>query len=253
MLLNLLILLVGEPGWVRTTDPLIKSPGISVDFQFGLTDLDPIDAHGNLRVSEESVKLLDPLAPAHACPADGILEWHGEISATFHDTFTRDADCIKAVMLDSGGGSLAYAWPVAEQVRARDISVYVSRRCESACTAIFHAARRKYTLPTARFLYHAPAIAPEDLDDFRARCGGLVKDPGCPGRRAALLADSMAAYHTWLMKLEEIGASAALIQAIRDVRASEPWWRRGNFTGKGDLVLSGAELVKLDAAVQIIR
>ncbi len=79
---------------------------------------------------------------------------------------------VHVLHIDSGGGRFVEAERMADLVRARRLSTYVSGTCASACTLVFPAGRERWLGSKAELGFHAPDFG---VFDTRLQAQGLAQ------------------------------------------------------------------------------
>ncbi len=97
-------------------------------------------------------------APVWQVRVDGtVLSITGDFAAGIADAATKAIERnrgLRTVELDSPGGFVEEATPIANAVRAHHLATEVSRECSSACTFVFVAGRERLLLPPGRLGFH---------------------------------------------------------------------------------------------------
>ncbi len=79
---------------------------------------------------------------------------------------------VHVLHIDSGGGRFVEAERMADLIRARRLSTYVSGTCASACTLVFPAGRERWLGSKAQLGFHAPDFG---VFDTRLQAQGLAQ------------------------------------------------------------------------------
>ena len=88
-----------------------------------------------------------------------MLDFSGGISfgtAKEFETMLKAMDNVRTVRLNSNGGRIAEAQKIADLIRARGLSTYVTQQCASACTIMFLGGKQRHLHATARLGFHQP-------------------------------------------------------------------------------------------------
>lgn len=88
-----------------------------------------------------------------------MLDFSGGISfgtAKEFETMLKAMDNVRTVRLNSNGGRIAEAQKIADLIRARGLSTYVTHQCASACTIMFLGGKQRHLHVTARLGFHQP-------------------------------------------------------------------------------------------------
>jgi hypothetical protein len=116
---------------------------------------------------------------------------------------------IEVLHLTSIGGRFTEAQKMYALVRARGIATYVPTSCESACTLVFAAGRKRWIAPDASIGFHGPTFgafdelaAQEGLREWRAALVDAGYEPAFVDRGIAIPAEEM-----WYPTHEELRAA----------------------------------------------
>lgn len=88
-----------------------------------------------------------------------MLDFSGSITfgtARELEMMLKAMDGVTTVRLNSGGGRVAEAQKMSDLIRARGLSTYVTRECESACTIVFLGGKQRFLYATAKLGFHQP-------------------------------------------------------------------------------------------------
>lgn len=89
---------------------------------------------------------------------------------------------IRAIELDSPGGSAMEGFALAELVRDRHLDAYVSASCASACVLVFAGGQERLAAPSARFGLHRSGVAwrtgDSGISDTDQQDGRVVRGTG---------------------------------------------------------------------------
>jgi len=99
-----------------------------------------------------------------------MLDFSGGIAfgtAKEFETMLKAMDNVRTVRLNSNGGRIAEAQKIADLIRARGLSTYVTQQCASACTIMFLGGKQRYLHTTARLGFHQPYFRGMTANDQR--------------------------------------------------------------------------------------
>jgi hypothetical protein len=99
-----------------------------------------------------------------------MLDFSGGISfgtAKEFEIMLKAMDDVRTVRLNSNGGRIAEAQKVADLIRARGLSTYVTQQCASACTIMFLGGKQRQLHATARLGFHQPYFRGMTANDQR--------------------------------------------------------------------------------------
>ncbi|CAN7280694.1 ATP-dependent Clp protease proteolytic subunit [Bradyrhizobium sp. LjRoot220] len=88
-----------------------------------------------------------------------MLDFSGGISfgtAKEFETMLKAMDNVRTVRLNSNGGRIAEAQKIADLIKARGLSTYVTQQCASACTIMFLGGKQRHLHASARLGFHQP-------------------------------------------------------------------------------------------------
>jgi hypothetical protein len=90
------------------------------------------------------------------------MEFSGGISSGLSEEFSKFIEAapqLEVVHLESIGGRIAESKAIAELIRQRGLSTYVSSHCESACTYMLLGGAKRWAAASAKIGFHSPSFA----------------------------------------------------------------------------------------------
>jgi hypothetical protein len=90
------------------------------------------------------------------------MEFSGGISSGLSEEFSKFIEAapqLEVVHLESFGGRIAESKAIAELIRQRGLSTYVSSHCESACTYMLLGGAKRWAAASAKIGFHSPSFA----------------------------------------------------------------------------------------------
>ncbi len=109
-------------------------------------------------------------------------------------------DNVRTIRLNSDGGRVAEAQKMAELIRARGLSTFVTGHCVSACTIAFLGGKQRYLLSTAKLGFHQPYFP------------GMTAD----AKRSAIVREQI--------RLQYFGLSRAFAERANRASPSDMWY-----------------------------
>lgn len=100
-----------------------------------------------------------------------MLDFSGSIgfgTARELEMMLKAMDGVTTVRLNSSGGRVAEAQKMSDLIRARGLSTYVTRECQSACTIVFLGGKQRFLYTTAKLGFHQPWARGMTESDRRA-------------------------------------------------------------------------------------
>jgi hypothetical protein len=143
------------------------------------------------------------------------MEFAGGISSGLNEEFKKFIEAapqLRVVHLESSGGRIAEAKAIAELIRQRGLSTYVSSHCESACTYILMAGDKRWAATNAKIGFHPPSFAglsQSDLKDLTSDELGYFVRNGI-GRQFAEKALATSSDKMWYPSTDEMLAAHIL-------------------------------------------
>ncbi len=191
-----------------------------------------------------------------ASAASEVLIIKGPISQK-HETAVRvNKETLKYLILDTKGGDMQFAYNIMTIISYYNVTTIIppGKSCESACTVIFQAGKRRYAGKKSTLVYHPAHFGRKFMKDFLR---------GCPTPRHAscrlvynqmkkdLLKETLKMFNA----LQHFGLSKAVfIQLARtpDLTGNS-WLLNGNLIKKPDLTYTAEEAEVYNAVTDIVE
>lgn len=134
---------------------------------------------GNFVVGEDIGEPASIYADGSSLYFDGMIRV-GD-TGRFQEALNAAGSSLKEVRLTSSGGRIYEATQMADLISARGLDTYVDDHCESACTFMFLAGKKRQVSPDAGLGFHSPSndMMPEqDLNDDFDKERALMREAG---------------------------------------------------------------------------
>ena len=180
---------------------------------------------------------------------------NGVITFEHEKQFRANRDKIKYLVLNSKGGGMQFAYNIMIMVNHLDITVLVPKdaTCQSACTVIYQAAKRRLADESATFVYHAIRFDGKFMTDWIRQCPR--PNAGCKLVFDQMQRDLVKETHKMFRALEKHGMSMEVLRqlSMRPLTRDPNWIQQGNLLRIADLEYTATEAMRYNIVTQIIQ
>lgn len=179
----------------------------------------------------------------------------GAVDAFLIHELKNSPEPVKNLYLNSYGGQVQFAFEVAKYIRAQGINTFLRAGavCESACTLVFQAGKRRVADRHSELMYHGvrdPHLSQKHREEIRS-CLASPR-PSCmepiERRRDELMELTQMLFDSY----EHYGASPKLSDIYWAQEKDPNWWKQGNYIQLVDWRITGEEARMYNVATELL-
>lgn len=169
----------------------------------------------------------------------------------YHVKQVRKNQKIKYLILNSTGGDMQFAYNIATIISYLDVTTIIPPRgiCESACTVIFQAGKKRYASESSTLMYHGIRFGSKRMLRFFKECPTVTDE--CFKRYESMKDRIKMGTIKMFYSLEHFGLSHDVFLLLLEQPVAKNWLLVGNLTRYSDLRFTAEEAMQYNAVTEI--